>query len=111
MYAMGGGGHLLVPRLAAALSPGGFPTAALGRKGPSLTGGEVTLPCWAHTKAPPQPHTGLAGSCLFVLSTQPRRDPRGPSSALGLRGGLGGWGREQEQPPPLALLRMSDSAF
>lgn len=58
MYAVEeGAGHLLVPRLAAALSPGGFPTAALGRKGPSLTGGEVTLPCRAYTKAPPQaPH-------------------------------------------------------
>lgn len=95
-----GGGHLLVPRLAAALSPGGFPTAALGRKGPSLTGGEVTLPCWAHTKAlppqappgPPGP-PGPAGSCLFVLSSQPRRDPRGPSSALEEAWGAAGGSR------------------
>lgn len=34
IYAMRGAVHSLVPRLAAALSPGGFPTAAFGKKGP-----------------------------------------------------------------------------
>lgn len=34
IYATRGAVHSLVPRLAAALSPGGFPTAAFGKKGP-----------------------------------------------------------------------------
>lgn len=65
----GGASPSLVPCRAAALSPGRFPTAALGRKGPSLGCDEVTRRGPVLTKAEaPQPALLAAASLSSALA-------------------------------------------
>lgn len=81
IYAMRRASHSLVPHLAAALSPGGFPRPAFGRKGPSLVDGEVTRRGPTSTKAIGPHPTPLAAA---ALSSAPGLGEtlQGPSSAL-----------------------------